>query len=107
MDMSTYKYCEKALKCLLANKEELGITEELASQILLELNDKHSLDVWETEWLTFSDKWVYFDLKCIDETQKEKLWDLVLCLTKHFENPAQYTMPSVVSNLLTELHSYI
>jgi hypothetical protein len=107
MHMATYKYCEWALKCLIANKEELGITEELACQILLELNDKHRPEDWETEWLTYSDRWVYFELKCINETQQTKLWDLVVYLTFHFNNPTQYPMSRVVSTLLAELHSYI
>ena len=107
MHMATYKYCALALPCLIANKEELGITEALASQILRELNNKHSLSDWETEWLTYSDRWVYFELTCINETQKTKLWDLVVSLTKHFENPTKYGMSPVVSTLLAELHSYI
>jgi hypothetical protein len=107
MHMATYKYCALALPCLIANKEELGITEELARSILLELSNKHSLSAWETEWLTYSDRWVYFALRCINETQKTKLWDLVVCLTNHFANPTKYGMSPVVSTLLAELHSYI
>jgi hypothetical protein len=105
--MATYKFHALALTCLIANKEELGITEELAKSILLELSNEHSLEEWDTEWLTFSDSWVYFALKCINETQKTKLWDFVVCLTKYFENPSEYGMSPVVSTLLAELHSYI
>jgi len=90
MHMATYKYCEPALKCLIANKEELGITEELASTILLELSDLHRLSDWETEWLTYEDRWVYFDLKCINETQKTKLWGLVVFLTNYFHYHTKY-----------------
>ena len=75
--MQTYQYRVGAFDCLVANKEKLGITEELVSQILRELSDKHSIEDWETEWLTYTDRWFYFELKCIDEGQKMKLWTLV------------------------------
>ena len=87
--MQAYQYRAMALDCLLVNKRQLGITDYIASQILSELNDKHPIHEWKTEWLLYNDRWVYSQLKCIDDNQKSKLWSLVLELTVYFEEAAQ------------------
>ena len=104
--MEIYQYHEKAIDCLIGNKLKLGITEEVAREILMELNNQHSIDDWETEWLTFSDRWVYFGLTCINLDQKQKLWALVLELTNFFETPApsiRRQEPTGVNALLFQL----
>jgi hypothetical protein len=101
--MEVYQYHEKAINCLIENKLKLGITEEVAREILLELNNQHSIDNWKTEWLTFNDRWVYFELTCIDLDQKEKLWALVLELTNFFETVAPHITRQGVSMLLNQL----
>ena len=105
--MQTYQYRVGAFDCLVANKEKLGITEELASQILRELSDKHSIEDWETEWLTYTDRWLYLKLKCIDEGQKMKLWALVEELISYYEGSELHPVPTGVSILLTQLQTYI
>jgi hypothetical protein len=80
------KYQPMALDCLKANKEELGITDAEAAAILTELHAGHELAVWETEWLTYSDRWVYFELKCINSEQQARLWALVEKLTEMFNS---------------------
>lgn len=105
--MQTYQYCVGSFDCLLANKEKLGITEELTSQILRELNDTCTMKEWETVWLTYNDRWVYFKLKCIDQNQKMKLWALVEELISYIGSPEMRIMHPEVSILLTQLHNYI
>jgi hypothetical protein len=80
--MQTYEYREGALDCLKANRAKLGITVVMTSKILLHAG--HELSEWETEWLTYRDKWVYFALTCIDFDQKTKLWTLVEELTRMY-----------------------
>jgi hypothetical protein len=84
------KYRPMTLDCLKANREELGITEAEAADILTELHAGHELADWETELLTYSDKWVYFELMCINSEQKERLWALVERLTAMFNS---HTLP--------------
>ena len=107
VDMQTYQYREGAFDCLVANKEKLGITEELVSQILRELDDQYTIEDWKTEWLTYNDRWVYFELKFIDEEQKMKLWSLVEELISYYDGPEVHTKPTGVSILLTHLQTYI
>ena len=64
--MEVYLYHEKAINFLINNKLKLGITEEIAREILLELDNQHNIDDWKTEWLTFNDRRVYFELTCIN-----------------------------------------
>ena len=105
--MEIYQYHEKAIDCLIGNKLKLDITEEVAREILMELNNQHSIDDWETEWLTYVDGSVYFELKCINIEQKVRLWDLVGELKKYFETIAPHIRRQGVSMLLTQLQAYI
>lgn len=105
VDMQTYQYYAKAIDCLIQNKRKLGITDEIASQILCELNSQHRIDDWETEWLTFSDESVYLGLTCINQNQKVKLWSLVQELLEYFETIAPHIQSQRVSMLLTQLHT--
>ncbi len=99
--MNQFEYRELAKDCLLVNKTKLGINEELIPKILHELNDKHEINVWETEWLTYSDKWVYLELQCLDNKQKENLWSLVAELLVYFGSLSQPITKS--RQLLAEL----
>jgi hypothetical protein len=105
--MELYQYHEKAINCLVQNKLKLGITEEVAREILLELDNRHSIDDWETEWLTYVEGGVYFGLKCINIEQKVRLWDLVGELKEYFETIAPRIRSREVHMLLTELQAYI
>jgi hypothetical protein len=90
--MHNYVYDRNALQILYKNKEKLQITEDLARKILLELYPgKYPCLTKDLEMLSTTR---VYALKCIEETQKSQLCNLIEWLGWRLMPDWAWTPPS-------------